>query len=117
MSDGKLIIGNRRYSSWSMRGWLPVRLAKLDVQEVVIPLTGDGNTPAVKKAAPNGTVPYLEHRGATVWETLAICEYCAEFSPALWPNDRIARAHARAIAAETMTAVKDIVGLVRAKPH
>jgi glutathione S-transferase len=100
MAEGRLTIGNRRYSSWSMRGWLPVRLAKLDVEEVLIPLTGDGNTPAVKKAVPSGSVPFLEHRGATVWETLAICEYCAEFSTALWPSDRIARAHARAIASE-----------------
>jgi glutathione S-transferase len=100
MPEGRLIIGNRRYSSWSMRGWLPVRLAKLDVEEVVIPLTGDGNTPAVKKAVSSGSVPYLEHRGASVWETLAICEYCAELLPALWPSDRIARAHARAIASE-----------------
>jgi glutathione S-transferase len=83
-----------------MRGWLPVRLANLAVEEVVIPLTGDGNTPAVKKVVPSGTVPYLEHRGAVVWETLAICEYCAELSPVLWPADRIARAHARVIASE-----------------
>jgi glutathione S-transferase len=99
MAEGKLYIGTRQYSSWSLRGWLPVRLAKLDVEEIVIPLAG-GATPAVKAVTPGGTVPYLEHRSTKVWESLAICEYCAEFLPALWPNDAVARAHARSIAAE-----------------
>ncbi|MDA8252207.1 MAG: glutathione S-transferase family protein [Rhodospirillales bacterium] len=99
MADGTLYLGNRRYSSWSLRGWLAVRLAGLDVEEVVIPLTG-GDTPAVKAVSPSGLVPCLVHRGATVWETIAIGEYCAEIAPALWPDDRAARAHARAIAAE-----------------
>lgn len=99
MSDGTLVIGTRRYSSWSLRGWLAVRLAGLDVTETMIPLAG-GNTAAIKEATPSGTVPYLEHRGARVWESLAICEYCAEIEPALWPADRVARAQARSIAAE-----------------
>jgi len=96
---GKLYLGTRRYSSWSLRGWLMVKLAGLEVEEVVIPLEG-GNTPAVKAVSPTGLVPYLEHDGAKIWESLAIAEYCAEFAPALWPQDRAARAHARAIAAE-----------------
>jgi glutathione S-transferase len=99
MTDGTLFIGNRRYSSWSMRGWLAVRLAGLDVTEQVIPLAG-GDTPAVKAVSPSGLVPCLVHQGATVWESLAIGEYCAELAPALWPAERAARAHARAIAAE-----------------
>jgi glutathione S-transferase len=99
MPDGTLFIGTRRYSSWSLRGWLPVRLAALDITEIVIPLAG-GTTAAVKAATPAGTVPYLEHRGARIWESLAIAEYCAEIAPRLWPRDTIARAHARAIASE-----------------
>lgn len=99
MAKGRLVIGTKRYSSWSLRGWLAVRLAGLDVEEVVIPLAG-GSTPAVKQATPSGTVPYLEHDGARVWESLAIVEYCAEIAPALWPADRATRAHARAIASE-----------------
>ena len=95
----RLFIGTRRYSSWSLRGWLMVRLAGLEVEEIVIPLAG-GNTPAVKTISPNGMVPYLEHGQARVWESLAIAEYCAEIRPALWPAERLARAHARAIAAE-----------------
>jgi glutathione S-transferase len=95
----KLYLGTARYSSWSMRGWLLVHLAGLAAEEVFVPLAG-GNSPAVKAVSPSGTVPYLEHEGARVWESLAIAEYCAEINPALWPEDRIARAHARAIAAE-----------------
>ena len=99
MAEGTLTIGTRRYSSWSLRGWLPVRLAGLDVEEVVIPLAG-GETAAVKAATDGATVPFLEHRGVTVWESLAICEYCAELFPALWPSDLAARTQARAISAE-----------------
>lgn len=95
MTEGTLLLGTRRYSSWSMRGWLLVRLAGLDVTERVVPLGDDAI-----RAAPAGLVPYLEHRGARVWESLAIAEYCAEIEPALWPAERVARAHARSIAAE-----------------
>jgi glutathione S-transferase len=99
MPDGRLFIGTRRYSSWSLRGWLPVRLARLDVEEILIPLAG-GSTPGVKAATPSGTVPYLEHRGNQVWESIAICEYCAELVPTLWPDGVDARTHARVISAE-----------------
>ncbi len=100
MPDGRIFIGARRYSSWSLRGWLAVRLAGLAVEEVVIPVSGTGATPAIKAASPSGLVPYLEHRGHAVWDSLAIAEYCAEIEPALWPRDSLARAHARAISAE-----------------
>jgi len=108
MADGRLYIGNRRYSSWSLRGWLAVRMAWLDVEEVVIPLSGDGrapgstgggHTPAVR-ALPSRRVPYLEHMGSEVWESVAIAEYCAEQHPGLWPADRAARAYARTVSAE-----------------
>ena len=75
--------------------------------ETVIPLAG-GTTPAVKTVSPGGTVPYLEHNGAKIWESLAIAEYCAEISPALWPADRIARAHARAIAGEMHAGFREL---------
>ncbi len=100
MPDGRLVIGQRRYSSWSLRGWLMVRLAGLDVAEEVIPVSGTGATPAIRAASPSGKVPFLEHRGHVIWESLAIAEYCAEIEPSLWPEDSIARAHARAISAE-----------------
>lgn len=108
MSEGRLVIGNRRYSSWSMRGWLAVKLAGLAVEEVVIPFARPGPTQAIRDASPNGLVPYLEHRGARVWESLAVCEYCAEQTAGLWPEDRAARAHARSIAAEMHAGFREL---------
>lgn len=107
MADGTLYLGTRRYSSWSLRGWLAVRLAGLNVSEVVIPLAG-GSTPAVKQASPSGFVPYLEHQGIAVWDSLAIGEYCAELAPALWPAARAERATARAIAAEMHAGFREL---------
>jgi glutathione S-transferase len=99
MAEGRLVIGTKRYSSWSLRGWLLVHMAGLDVEEVVVPLAA-GVTQAIRAVSPNGLVPYLEHRGAKLWESIAIAEYCAELAPPLWPADRVVRAHARSIAAE-----------------
>ncbi|MBC7802200.1 MAG: glutathione S-transferase N-terminal domain-containing protein, partial [Gemmatimonadaceae bacterium] len=109
MSEGRLYIGTRRYSSWSMRGWLLVRLAGLDVADVVIPLTGSASS-AIAAVSPSGLVPYLEHAGHRVWETMAIAEYCAEIAPALWPADRAARTHARVIAAEMHAGFRGLRG-------
>ncbi len=94
MSEGVLTLGTRRYSSWSLRGWLAVRLAGLDVADRVLPLGAE------PPDTPSGLVPSLRHAGAETWDSLAICEYCAEHAPALWPADRAARAHARSISAE-----------------
>jgi glutathione S-transferase len=121
MSDGRLYIGTRRYSSWSLRGWLPVRLAKLEVEETVFPLAG-GKTAAVAAVAPGGTVPYLEHLGNKVWESLAICEYCAEQAPGLWPADAGARAHARSISSEMHAGFRELrmampMNLLRSAPQ
>lgn len=99
MPEGRLVIGSKRYSSWSLRGWLCVHLAGLDVEEVVIALEATPSD-ALKAATPAGLVPYLEHRGAKIWESLSIAEYCAEQAPGLWPADRGMRAHARSIASE-----------------
>jgi glutathione S-transferase len=115
MSEGTLYIGNRRYSSWSMRGWLLVRLVGLDVDEVVMPFAGTGGvrTPEIVRTSPSGLVPYLEHRGVRVWESLAIAEYCAEIAPGLWPAEQVARAYARSAAAEMHAG---FVALRRAMP-
>jgi glutathione S-transferase len=108
MSEGVLYIGNQRYSSWSMRGWLAVKLAALDVDVRVIRFERPGPTPAIAALSPNGLVPFLEHNGARIWESLAICEYCAELQPALWPADRRARAEARSLAAEMHAGFRDL---------
>jgi len=108
MSEGKLLIGQRRYSSWSLRGWLAVRAAGLDVAIEVVRFVRPGPTPEIANRSPNGLVPYLEHRGARVWESLAVCEYCAELEPSLWPSDRVARAYARSIAAEMLAGYRGL---------
>ena len=120
MSAGTLYIGTRRYSSWSLRGWLMVRLAGFDVDEQVIPLAA-GTTDAIAAVSPSGLVPYLEHDGNRVWDSLAIGEYCAELAPALWPGDRRARTHARVLAAEMHAGFRPLrlampMNLGRARP-
>lgn len=102
-----IFLGAARYSSWSLRGWLLVRLAGLKIEEVFVPLEGE-ESPAVKAVSPSGTVPYLEHEGARVWESLAIAEYCADLHPALWPTERCAKGWARAIAAEMHAGFKGV---------
>ena len=91
-----------------MRGWLAVRLAGLDVTEVVVAPSPEGRVLSDPTVSPSGLVPYLEHRGARVWDSLAIVEYCAELAPALWPADRVARAQARAIAAEMHSGLRGL---------
>jgi glutathione S-transferase len=108
MTEGVLYIGNKRYSSWSLRGWLAVKLAGLDVDVRVLRFTRPGPTKAISELSPNGLVPFLEHNGAAVWESLAICDYCAEFKPSLWPANRVARAHARSISAEMHAGFRDL---------
>ena len=108
MTNGVLYIGNKRYSSWSLRGWLAVKLAGLDVDIRVVQFTRPRPTQAIAELSQNGLVPFLEHNGSRVWESLAICDYCAEFHPSLWPTDRIARAHARSISAEMHAGFRDL---------
>ncbi len=83
-----------------MRGWLAVQLAGLKVDVEIVQLEASGQTTALRGNTPHGLVPFLEHGGARVWESLAICEYCADIDPALWPVERAARAHARSASAE-----------------
>ena len=107
MAQGRIFLGTKRYSSWSLRGWLAVKWAGLDVEETVIPLAG-GYTAAVKAASPSGFVPYLEHGGNRIWDSLAIGEYCAELVPTLWPASRGDRAHARSVAAEMHSGFREL---------
>lgn len=107
MAQGKIFLGTKRYSSWSLRGWLAVKWAGLEVEEVVVPLAG-GNSPAVKAVSPSGFVPYLEHDGNRIWDSLAIGEYCAELAPHLWPASRADRAHARSVAAEMHSGFREL---------
>ena len=96
----KLVIGDRNYSSWSLRPWLAIKQAKLPFEEIFIRLRDTGTKAAIFKYSPSGKVPCLIDGDTVVWESLAICEYLAESEPSLWPADRRARAEARSVCAE-----------------
>lgn len=96
----KLVIGDRNYSSWSLRPWLAAKQAGLPFEEVSVRLRQAGTKAEIFKHSPSGKVPCLMDGDVTVWDSLAICEYLAELSPALWPSDRAARAEARSVSAE-----------------
>jgi glutathione S-transferase len=98
----KLIIGNKNYSSWSMRPWIAMKVGGLAFEETVISLDAAHFKREVGGVSGTGKVPVLIDGDVSVWESLAILEYLAEKFPAagLWPADRGARAHARAIASE-----------------
>ncbi|MDR6769522.1 glutathione S-transferase family protein [Azospirillum sp. BE72] len=102
MSDLTLVMGNKAYSSWSLRPWLAMKQAGLAFAETVIPLRQPDTAARIAEHSPSGRVPSLIHAGLTVWDSLAICEYVAELAPeaGLWPADRAARAVARAVSAE-----------------
>jgi len=97
-----LIIGNMNYSSWSFRPWIAMKVAGIAFDEEVVSLDAKDFKERVTKVSGTGKVPALTDGKVQVWESLAILEYLAEKFPdlRLWPADPVARAHARAIAAE-----------------
>ena len=102
MAEAVLTISSRNYSSWSLRGWLLCRLAGLAIEEKIQPIDDPSTRAELLLLSPSVLVPRLTHEGAQVWDTLAIAEYLAEIRPdaPLLPQDRIARAHCRAICGE-----------------
>ena len=97
-----LIIGNKNYSSWSMRPWIAMKVAGIAFEEVVISLDAADFKARVSKISGTGKVPALDDDGIHVWESLAILEYLAERFPAarLWPARPAARSRARVISSE-----------------
>ncbi|MBW8845631.1 MAG: glutathione S-transferase family protein [Burkholderiales bacterium] len=97
-----LTLSSKNYSSWSLRGWLLTRFAGLAFDEVMVSPDDEDARKELLLLAPSIRVPCLRHEGVTVWNTLAIAEYLNETFPkaGLWPADRIARAHARAVCGE-----------------
>jgi glutathione S-transferase len=112
-----LVIGNKNYSSWSMRPWLALKAGGIAFDEVFIPLyTGEADKRRILGFSHSGKVPVLIDGDVTVWDSLAIIEYAAERFPQarLWPEDRASRAHARSISAEMhsgFTALRDECGM------
>ena len=126
MSKNHLIIGNKRYSSWSLRGWLALKFADLEFSETVVPLRlPDTHANITRFGDYPAKVPTLIHGDFAIWDSMAIMEYAAEAAPEkqLWPQDPLARARARSISAEMHAGFFDLrnelpmdLGLENAKP-
>jgi glutathione S-transferase len=98
----RLVIGNKNYSSWSMRPWIALKATGIAFDETLIPIYVPGSKEKILAVSPAGKVPVLIDGDVHVWESLAILDYLAERFPqaGLWPADQAARAHARAVSAE-----------------
>jgi glutathione S-transferase len=98
----KIVVGNKKYSSWSLRPWLALKLTSAPFEETVVALDMPETAGDIRKYSPSGRVPALIDGTTTVWESLAICEYLAEKFPqaGLWPSDPAQRALARAVSSE-----------------
>ncbi len=95
-----LYLGNKNYSSWSLRAWLLMKHFGIPFREHLVSVAGRDYNAALKPLAGNARVPCLHDDGFQVWESIAIAEYLAEKHPAMWPADPKARARARCISAE-----------------
>ena len=100
MAPLTLVIGNRNYSSWSLRPWLFMKHAGVEFEEILIPLDSPETREQIERYGPSGRVPVLRQGKLCVWDSLAICEYVAELSGKGWPQARETRAVARAVCAE-----------------
>jgi glutathione S-transferase len=97
-----LYVGNRNYSSWSIRASLLARQSGIDCEEIVIPLDVEETAARIAAVSPSGRVPVLHYEGLVVWDSLAIAELLHEVAPrsGLWPEEAAARAVARSVSAE-----------------
>jgi len=102
MAEWTIILGNKNYSSWSLRPWLVMEHVGVPYQEEVIQLDQEDTKELILRYSPSGRVPSVHHQGLVVWDSLAICEYLNECFPTkkLWPADSKARMVARAVSAE-----------------
>ena len=100
MATLTLVIGNKNYSSWSLRPWLLMKRLDIPFNEVVITLDTPTTREDIERFSPSGRVPVLRQGELCVWDSLAICEYLAELTGKGWPAAREARAVARSVCAE-----------------
>lgn len=102
MSKPELILGNKNYSSWSLRPYMALKMAGVPFSEKLVRMLVPETPKALAKYKATGKLPLLVHNGLVVWDTLAILEYAAETWPAkaVWPKNKKARARARSICAE-----------------
>jgi glutathione S-transferase len=110
MSPLTLIIGNKNYSSWSLRPWLALKQTGAEFAEIRIPLDRPETRSQILRYSPTGRVPALQHGSLTLWDSLAIGEYLAELFPQahLWPQDMATRAIARSVCAEMHSGFPDL---------
>src|SRR6478735_6066100 len=119
----ELYIGNKNYSSWSLRPWVLMRELNIPFREILVPFGGAQNPDVFRAFSPTGKVPCLVDGTTTVWDSLAITEYVAERHAHVWPADPVARAWARSAAAEMHSgfqALRNICGMncgVRIRLH
>ncbi len=100
MTTAQLVIGNKNYSSWSLRPWLVLKHLGIAFEEIRLPLFTDTFQQQIRQYSGAARVPVLRDGGLDIWDSLAICEYLAEQHPQLWPQDRADRALARSAVAE-----------------
>lgn len=102
MASYVLVMGNKNYSSWSIRPWMAMKVAGIDFDEIIIPLDQKDTRDRILKHSPAGKVPVLKHGDLVVWDSLAIIAYLCEMHPdkGFLPADRAARARCRSVSAE-----------------
>ncbi len=105
MTKLTLYVGNKNYSSWSLRPWIALEACGIPFEDVVIPFDFENGNPKFRDISPTGRVPVLHHGDVRVWESLAIIEYAAELFPkaGLWPEDPAERAVARSYSMEMLS--------------
>lgn len=110
MNKTILYIGSKQYSSWSMRPWLCLKHAKIDFQEIIIPLRTDSTKNDIAAISPSKKIPCLNHNGLLIWDSLAIAEFINELNPQaeLLPKNQEKRAIARAISSEMHSGFLDL---------
>ncbi|QQS14291.1 MAG: glutathione S-transferase family protein [Rhodospirillales bacterium] len=110
MAEFSLVIGNKNYSSWSLRGWLVAKIAGIEFEEIQIRLYEPDTATRIARHSPSGLLPVLVDKGLSIWDTLSIAEYLHEIRPdrGMWPKGAAARATARSVAAEMHSGFVDL---------
>ena len=110
----ELYIGNKNYSSWSLRPWVLLRAHGIPFVEHVKPFARGSNFDAFRAFSPSGKVPCLRDGATVVWDSLGISEFLAERHPGLWPADATARLQDGALEGSNVSPVETMVAMISA---